>query len=199
MGEGWGSTWCYLTKIFLLILFRKCHEICHLWHDLRSIPASSFPAISSKGRQCGIKNRAAIALQCKLNGKLIAAFLLSLYSSWGYSPFPKGRTSPILCLIPRMTMTSLSAPNWFTQQGAFFVSTPGFFFEYVRKYLHLEYALTSWSFSRRDKVYTLPLNIDQTTITHFKIIINKKQKNFFISSVTMATKKTKNLHFLPMF
>ena len=41
------------------------------------------------GRQYGIKNKAAITLQCKLNGKLIAALLFIPYSSLisGYSQF----------------------------------------------------------------------------------------------------------------
>ena len=31
------------------------------------------------GQQCGIKNKAAIAFQCTLNGRLIAALLFILY------------------------------------------------------------------------------------------------------------------------
>ena len=39
------------------------------------------------GRQYEIKNKAAIAFQCKLNGKIIAALLYILYTCliWGYS------------------------------------------------------------------------------------------------------------------
>ena len=37
------------------------------------------------GRQYGMKNKAAIGFQCKLNGELIAALIFILYSIWGYS------------------------------------------------------------------------------------------------------------------
>ena len=66
----------------------------------------------------------------------------------------------ILCLIPRTTVSSLSAPNDVRcKTHPIYASIPGFFFEHVRKqtcYAHdkkhllLEYALKSLSFLNRD-------------------------------------------------
>ena len=66
-----------------------------------------------------------------------------------------------VCLIPRTTTTSMTAPNDYTLQDATFVpvrQSQQFFFKHVRKHtcyacdnkhIPLEYALTSRSFSKR--------------------------------------------------
>ena len=55
---------------------------------------------SQIGRQYGINNEAAIAIQFKLNGKLIAALPWILYSSliWGYMYSPKAWCKFFFCL-----------------------------------------------------------------------------------------------------
>ena len=103
----------------------------------------------------------------QINLQMFSAYYISHNQNRFQLPFHTwlAVNGSILCLIPKSTVTSLTAPKD-TLQGSSLVrqsqdSNPGILFEGVRKYMlyacdnmHLpvEYALTSRSFLRKDKV-----------------------------------------------